>query len=194
MAFCGDAICPGSCICCVRPIARTGLVIAFLRLPPSTIHPSFRQLRRYFALFDCNPTRPRLQNDFSQREKPHFAPGGAFCAGLEDGDYIYSIIRYDYSLLKIDKKTRAVEKVKLRFKDEKHKPQATSPLRFKYRQQYLEHMFFTVENFIDGVLNREIPQFDEEAAEFFKSLIENTDGTAGNKIHKYVMEALERDQ
>jgi hypothetical protein len=124
---------------------------------------------------------PDLGIDFSEREKPYFPSGGTFTGYAQDEKNIYIIVMYDYSLLKINKKTGAAEKVKLRFKDDKHKDRATSHLRFKNRQQYREHMFFPVEDFITGVLNEEIPQTDEEAANYFKSLLENTDGTAGKK-------------
>ena len=137
---------------------------------------------------------PDLGIDFSQREKPYFPPNETFTGYTQDEEYIYLIVMYDYSLLKISKKTGEWEKVKLRFKDEKHKDAAISRLRFKSKQQYTEHIFFTVEDFITGVLNEEIPPKDDEAAEHFKSLIENTDGTAGKKIHEYVMEALDRGQ
>jgi hypothetical protein len=129
--------------------------------------------------------------NITEREKPFFEKSNAFAYfHILNENELYVIIRYDNSLLKINTLTGKTEKVKLRFKDASHKNQMMELPRFSSNGVFYEHMFFPVERFIDSVMNGEIPPRNETQAAYYKSLVENTDGTCGKKIHEYVMRSV----
>lgn len=103
-----------------------------------------------------------------------------------DEENIFVVWTYDFSLLKINTRTRKVEKVKL-WKEKGHYDHMFAPENAMRDHLYHENKYYAVDQFLNDLTSGAIPAHNPKQAKFYREQVENCDGTCGQKVHDFVM-------
>ena len=164
-------------------VAADGFVFAFPHFADVIIkiNPETNEMER----FELNPPF-----DYRKRKSEYYTIGGNcpfHSVAPYKNDKVLVITSYDYSTMIIDLKTwNCEERVKWRVNGIEHLLKKPSRNRLAHVPWH-ENIFITNEDFIDYVVDGQIPAFDKEQADYYRSVSINSDGSCGKQIHEYVM-------